>query len=186
MSAAASLWGFDDKDIVKRPAAAPRFCYDGAAAGRARKAGLSRRRAGGRPLPMEEVILFQKYLDNSRARRPMDPADKVSWLRAVGVLAVVLLLAILALGPRAWLRHSGYRQAELAGRSMGLQELERHLEVRHAQLTDLRRIGRVAAAMGLEAPPPEHYAWQDLTVDPAPSDAALAETFDPGHVVTLP
>ncbi|MBI1354406.1 MAG: hypothetical protein GC160_08670 [Acidobacteria bacterium] len=185
MSAAASMWGWDGADEVERPAAS-RFCYDGAAAGRARKAGLSRRRAGGRPLPMEEVILFRKSFDNSRVRRPVDPADKRSWLRTVGVLAMLLLLAIVALGPRAWLRHSGYRQAELSERRMELQELERHLQVRHAQLTDLRRVGRVAAAMGLEAPPPEHYAWQDLTVNPTTSEPTLAETFAEPHVVKLP
>jgi len=184
MSAAASMW--PGMEGAGRPARSSRFCYDGAAAGRACKAGLSRRKAGGRPLPMEDVLLYVKPIDNSGVRRPVDPADKRAWLRTVCNFAVVLLLVILALGPRAWLRHSGYKHAELTEKRQELLELERHLEVRHAQLTDLRRVGRVAAAMGLVAPPPEHYAWQDLTVTPSVPEAALAETFAEPRIVLLP
>lgn len=184
MSAAASLFSWEGGAGAQQRCSG--FRYDGAAAGRARKAGLSRRKAGGRPLPMEDVLLYVKPIDNSRVRRPVDPADKKAWLRTVGVLATVLVLAILALGPRAWLRHSGYKQAELSEARLGLLELERHLQVRHAQLTDLRRVGRVAAANGLVSPPPERYAWQDLTVGTSVPEAALAEIFAEPQIVLLP
>jgi hypothetical protein len=185
MSAAAGMWSWEGGS-EQRPRTS-RFCYDGAAAGRARKAGLSRRKAGGRPLPMEDVMLYVKTIDNSRVRRPVDPADKKAWLQTVAILAGILMLVVLAVGPRAWLRHSGYKHAELTEQRLELLEIERHLQVRHAQLTDLRRVGRVAAAMGLVAPPPEHYAWQDLTVAPAaPDQRALAETFGEPQLVLLP
>lgn len=185
MSAAASLWPWEGGSGAQPRTAG--FRYDGAAAGRARKAGLSRRKACGRPLPMEDVFLYVKPIDNSGVKRPVDPADKKAWLRTVGSLTVLLLLLVLALGPRAWLRHSGYNQAELTDTRLELLEIERHLQVRHAQLTDLRRVGRVAAAMGLVAPPPENYAWQDLTVSPADRDGgALAETFGEPQLVLLP
>ncbi len=184
MSAAAGAWSWG-QGSGGRPRSS-RFCYDGAAAGRARKAGLSRRKACGRPLPMEEIALFIKTLDNSRVRRPVDPVDKRVWLRTVGMLTAALLLTILALGPRAWLRHSHYRHAELTDKRLELLEIERHLQVRHAQLTDLRRVGRVAAGKGMISPPPERYAWQDLTVEPVAPDAALAETFVEPSVVLAP
>ena len=153
------------------------FVYDGVAAGRAVRAGLSRRSAGGRPLPMEGVAFFCKEIDNSGLRRDADPAARSGWVRMISTGAVLLLIAIACFGPRAWLRHSGYRQASLIEQRDELLKTQRQLLVSHEQLTDLRRVEQMAATQGLEAPGPERVAWQDLTIEPVDSDRALAQSF---------
>ena len=153
------------------------FVYDGVAAGRAVRAGLSRRSAGGRPLPMEGVAFFSKGIDNSGLRRNADPAARSGWTRMIATGAVLLLIAIACFGPRAWLRHSGYREAALIEQRDELMKTQRQLLVSHEQLTDSRRVEQMAAAQGLEAPGPERVAWQDLTIDPVGGERALAQSF---------
>ena len=151
------------------------FVYDGVAAGAAMRAGLSRRSASTRPLPMEEVTLYIKEIDNSDVRRPADPAGRRAFVRMIGSGLLALVVLVLCFGPRAWLRHSGYRQAELSERRQELSEINHHLQVRHAQLSDLRRVVRMAAAQGLSEPPPERYTWQGRTIDEAPVEGALVD-----------
>ena len=130
------------------------FVYDGAAAGRALRAGLSRRYARTLPLPMEEVLLYVKSMDGQHVRRSADPSDKRAWRR------IAVFLLAFAFGPRAWLRHSSYRQAALLEQRTTLREIQDHLRVRHAQAADLRRVMVRANGAGLEAPVPDHYVWQ--------------------------
>ena len=153
------------------------FVYDGVRCHRALKAGLSRRHAAMRPLPMEDVFLYVKSIDNSDLRRSLDPGERSAWWRMVACGCTLLFLAALCFGPRAWLRQAGYRVTELAERQQELLEIRRHLEVRQAQLTDLRRVGRLAAARGLESPPPENYAWQDHELGVPADDRELAQNF---------
>lgn len=153
------------------------FVYDGVCAGRAVRAGLSRRPAGGRPLPMEDVAFFVKDIDNSGLRRQADPSARRGWSRMIAGGGLVLLFMILCFGPRAWLRHSGYRQATLIEQRDELLKQQRTLQVSHERLTDLRRVGELAQAQGLAAPGPDRIAWQDLTIEPVDDDRALAQTF---------
>lgn len=168
-----------EKPSSRRDTTPRGFVYDGARCGRALRAGLSRRAACKGPLPMEETLLYVKEIDNSGVRRPGDPAAGVSWSRMVrrGVLA--LAAAALLFGPRAWLRESGYRVERMQQEKQELTEINRHLLVRQAQLSDLRRVGRLATARGLETPPPDRYAWQDLTIPALESEAAVAQSFVP-------
>ena len=152
------------------------FVYDGVRAGRALRAGLSRRSAYGRALPMEEVCFYVKPIDNSQLRRPSDPKDRRNWTRTVAAGLGALALAALCFGPRAWLRNNGYQLAALNEQREELGEIERHLRVRHAQLSDLRRVSIVASSMGLESPEASRYAWETgpVTVDvPAATLASL-------------
>jgi len=153
------------------------FVYDGVAAGAAMRAGLSRRSAYARPLPMEEVTLYIKEIDNSGVRRAADPAGRNAFARMIGCGLIALFLLVLCFGPRAWLRHSGYRQAELAELRLELSQINHHLQVRHAQLSDLRRVVRMAAAQGLAEPPLERYTWQGRTIAEEPDDAALVNNL---------
>jgi hypothetical protein len=167
-----------EKQGVRRGAGAAEplstgFVYDGAAAGRALRAGLSRRYARTLPLPMEEVLLYVKNIDSQRVRRTADPADKRAWRRMVGYGFLAVLVAVLAFGPRAWLRHSSYRQAELLERRVALREIQDHLRVRHAQAADLRRVMARAAGAGLEAPTTDRYLWQGPALDD-PGQPAVA------------
>ena len=151
------------------------FVYDGVRAGRALRAGLSRRSAYGRALPMEEVCFYVKKLDNSQLRRPSDPKDRRNWARTVAGGLAVLFLAAVCFAPRAWLRNNGYQLAALTEQREELAEIERHLRVRHAQLSDLRRVSIVASSMGLESPEASRYAWETgpVTADVVPA-ATLA------------
>jgi len=136
------------------------FVYDGVRAGRALRAGLSRRSAYGRALPMEEVCFYVKRIDNSQLRRPSDPKDRRNWARTIAGGLALLFLATVCFGPRVWLRNNGYQLAALNEQREELTEIERHLRVRHAQLSDLRRVSIVASSMGLESPEASRYTWE--------------------------
>lgn len=150
------------------------FVYDGVRAGRAVRAGLSRRSAGSRPLPMEEIAFFIKDVNNAGLRRAADPADRNHWTRMVALGCLLLLTAVLCFGPRAWLRHSSYRQAELAEQREQLLRTRQQLLVKHAQLTEVDRVTDMAAAQGFSKPELENYIWQKPV---ATDDAALARAF---------
>ncbi len=116
---------------------------------------------------MEEVTLFIKDIDNSRVRRKADPRGKVAWLRFVVSGTMILLALLVSSGPRAWLRHSGYRQADMDKEYQALLEINRQLKVRQAMLSDLQRISVLAAAEGFVEPPPDQFDWQDGAAAPA-------------------
>jgi len=165
----------------RRPAAIPThspmprgFVYDGVRAGPAVRAGLSRRQTATRPLPMEEVTLFIKQIDNSQVRRKADPRGKAAWLRFVVSGTMILLALLLSSGPRAWLRHSGYRQADLEKEYQALLEINRQLKVRQAMLSDLQRISVLAAADGFVEPPANQFDWQDGVMVPSENSELAA------------
>lgn len=163
------VWWLDDN--------ARGFVYDGARCGRALRAGLSRRSAFGRPLPMEEVGLHVKRIDNSGVRRRSNPEGKREWSRKVRLGALLLLIFAVGYGPRAWLRQSGYRIAEMTQTRQKLIENQDHLRVRQARLSGLDRIGELAAERGLVAPSVENYTWQGRGMAEEPTDQELAEAF---------
>ncbi len=66
--------------------------------------------------------MYVKAIDNQHVKRPADPADKRAWRRMVGYGSLAVLVLVMALGPRAWLRHSSYRQAELTEKRTELLE----------------------------------------------------------------
>lgn len=159
---------------VAEAASTAGFVYDGAAAGRALRAGLSRRFARTLPLPMEEVLLYVKPIESQHVRRAADPADKRAWKRMVGYGFLGVIVLVMAFGPRAWLRHSSYRQAELTEKRTELREIQDHLRVRHAQVSDLRRVMARAATAGLQAPATDRYVWQGTQLDTDPNAPAVA------------
>ena len=65
-------WSLASESVGPEPASG--FTYDGVRAGRAIRTGLSRRSAASRPLPMEQVCLYVKAIDNSGVRRRTDVA----------------------------------------------------------------------------------------------------------------
>ena len=150
------------------------FIYDGVRASRSIRAGLSRRPAAYRPLPMEDVYFHIKSIDNSQVRRLPDPKSKAMWLQLVGagVLGLTLLLAVLA--PRPLLRQSGYRLEKLSQTHQRLVEVQDQLRVRQATLSDLRRVTALASGQGLAATPPERFAWQNRTIAPVEGVSELA------------
>lgn len=163
----------------QREPARDMFVYDGAGVGRAARAGLSRRPASSRPLPMENVYFHVKKLDNSNLRRRPDPRDKVVWSRLVvgGLLSLVMM--VLTFAPRPLLRQSGYRIEKLSEKHQTLVEIQDQLRVRQARLSDLRRVADLAERQGLEQTPPERFAWQNRTIPPVSQEDELA--WNPGN-----
>jgi hypothetical protein len=150
------------------------FVYDGVRAGRALRAGLSKRAAFSRPLPMEDVYFHIKELDNRDIRRQSDPADKTAWARFVGAGLLGLTLVILTFAPRPLLRHSGYRLENLQQRHQALASIQGQLMVRQEMLSDLRRVATLAGKQGLSQTPPERFAWQNQTTPPLSGTGELA------------
>jgi len=109
---------------------------------------------------MEELGLYVKSVDNAGVRRRSAPEGKKYWSLMVGVSSLLLVAFGFGYGPRAWLRQSGYRLAEMAEKRQALVENQDHLRVRHARLSGLDRVGELAAQQGLIAPAVENYTWQ--------------------------
>ena len=150
------------------------FVYDGARAGRALRAGLSKRPASSRPLPMEDVYFYIKELDNTHLRRQADPGDKAIWTRLVGAGLLSLMMVILTYAPRPMLRHSGYRIEKLQQDHQALTSIQSQLTVRQEILSDLRRVATLAARQGLAQTPPGRFAWQNQTTPPVSTEGELA------------
>ncbi len=150
------------------------FTYDGVRAGRKLRAGLSRRAASTRPLPLEDVAFFIKDIENNGVEHRYDPSDERSLRGLLGCGLVLALTLLMLFGPRAWVRHSGYRAAELSRQIEELQVVQDQLTVRQGQMGDLRRVADLASKDGFIEPRPGDYAWQDRTVPPANPDNALA------------
>jgi hypothetical protein len=159
------------------------FVYDGVRCGRALRAGLSRRSAFGRPLPMEELGLYVKEIDNSGVSRRSSVERKIEWRRMVGFAGVLLVIVALGSGPRALLRQSGFRVDELAAQRQELIEKQDQLRVVQAQLSGLDRVGELAAARGFVAPSVENYTWQDRGISAEPSDNEFAGAYMGSDIV---
>ena len=137
------------------------FFYDGVAAGREVRAGLSRRPAATRPLPMEDLCFFAKSIDNSRLVRVVDPHSRREALGLVACVLAIFFLALLYIGPHLALLHTGYRLEDLKKEHEALAEASRQLQVQEATLRDPRRIYGIARKLGLAAPAPEQVVWTE-------------------------
>jgi hypothetical protein len=168
-----SAWWLDDRERG--------FVYDGVRCGRALRAGLSRRSAFGQPLPMEELGLYMKSVDNAGVRRRSAPEGKKHWSRTVAVSGLLLMALAFGYGPRAWLRQSGYRIAEMTEKRQALMANQDHLRVRHARLSGLDRVGELAAQQGLIAPAVENYTWQE-GISAEPNQKEVASAYGSGRV----
>lgn len=162
-------WWLDDS--------ASGFVYDGVRCGRALRAGLSRRSAFGRPLPMEQMGLYVKDIDNSSVSRRSCTERKTEWRRMVVLSGIFLVVVALGYGPRALLRQSGFRVDALAAQHQALVEHQDQLRVVQARLSGLDRVGELAADRGFIAPPVENYTWQDRGISAEPSADEFAGTF---------
>jgi hypothetical protein len=140
------------------------FFYDGVAAGRDVRAGLSRRSASTRPLPMEDLCFFVKAIDNSRLVRVVDPRSRRECLGLVAwVLAFFVVALLYALPYLAKLR-TGYRIEDLKKQHEALLETNRQFQVREAALRDPKRIYAIARGrLGLSSPLPEYVVWPDAS-----------------------
>ena len=138
------------------------FLYDGVWAGRDVRAGLSRRAAASRPLPMEEICFFVKTIDNSRLVRVVDPQSRRDCMKLAGFFAALFTMAVLYIAPHVALRHTGYGIEDLKREYEALGEANRALQVRESTLRDPQRIDAIARTrLGMQPALPEQVAWPD-------------------------
>ncbi|GEM_PF-293369 len=138
------------------------FFYDGVAAGREVRAGLSRRPAATRPLPMEDLCFFVKAIDNSRLVRVVDPNSRRECLGLIGCVSAFFFLALLYIVPSLAILRTGYRLQDLKKEHEALVETGRQLQVKEATLRDPQRIYSIAKAkLGLDEPVPEQVIWPE-------------------------
>ena len=147
---------------VRPDAEIQEFYYDGVAAGREVRAGLSRRSAATRPLPMEDICFFVKAIDNSRLVRVVDPHSRRECLGFIACVTAVFFLALLYIGPGVAILRTGYRVEDLKKEHETLAESSRQLQVKEAALRDPQRIYSIASGrLGLAAPAPEQVVWPE-------------------------
>lgn len=147
----------------------------GRAAGSGARGGQS---ASGTFVPMEGAVLYQKAIDNSGVRYRHDPRDRDVWRSLVSGGLFVALLFILAFGPRLWVRHSGYRQAQLREQIEQLTVVRDQLKVRKGSLEDLRRVAALAGERGLEETEAKSYTWfAPQPIESGPGRKAVAQLF---------
>jgi hypothetical protein len=125
---------------------------------------------------MEEVCLYVKDIDNSQVRRQADPSDRRAWLRLVALGFVAMILTLATHAPHALLRQSGYRLEKLHEQYQAMAAINEQLRVRHAMMSDPRRITELAARNGLTDTPPERFAWQDRTLPPVGESGEVAQS----------
>ncbi len=150
------------------------FLYDGVTAGRGVRAGLSRRSAATRPMPMEELCFFVKSIDNSRLVRVVDPHSRRECVGLVLCVLTVFVMAMMYAAPYLAKLRSGYRLEDLKKEHEALFENNRQLQVREAALKDPRRIHGIARGrLGLDTPTPGQVAWTEPRAS-RPSSSLLA------------
>jgi len=138
------------------------FLYDGVAAGREVRAGLARRSASVRPLPMEDLCFFVKPIDNSRLVRVLDPHSKWDLLKMLAGGLFGLVIAFGYIVPYLGMLRTGYRIEELKKEHETLVDQSRVLQVEEAGLRDPRRIDEIARTrLGMSKPSPLQVVWAD-------------------------
>lgn len=129
-----------------------------------------------RSVPMEGVVLYRKAIDNSSVKYRHDPTDRYALRRHVSMGLFVVLLSLIATSPRLWVRHSGYRQAQLTETVEQLVAVREHLKVEKGRLENLQRVAALAADLGLGRTEDTKYTWtaqRRLGGGPEPTVAEL-------------
>ena len=155
------------------------FFYDGVAAGRDVRAGLSRRAAATRPLPMEDVCFFVKTIDNSRLVRVVDPNSGRECAGLVVCVSALFVIALLYVVPCLAMLRTGYRIQDLQKENQELTEASRQLQVKEAVLRDPQRIYTIARGqLGLNEPTAEQVVWPDADGTPTGRELMARNSAD--------
>lgn len=120
---------------------------------------IRRRPDPSRIAPMEGAVLYQKRIDNSTVRYRHDPHDRAALRTHVSWGLFVVFLLVLTFGPRLWVRHLGYRHAQLTETIERLTLVRDQLKVHRGRLQDLRRVAALAEERGLGQTEESSYTW---------------------------
>ena len=106
-----------------------------------------------RALPMEDIWLHRKPVDNSRVVRAVNPDDNLTSLKALGSAAVGMALLIGLLLPSAYNLMAGYRIHQLQQEKTGLVTEKAALETERARLLSPSELAKAAKQQDFHAAP---------------------------------
>lgn len=128
-------------------------------------------------MPMEGAVMYHKLIDNSSVRYRHDPSDRYALRTHISWGLFVVLLLLVVSGPRLWVRHSGYRQAQMAETIDEITAVREHLKVERGRLENLRRVAVLADRMGLAETTEGSYMFPDQRPLDAEPEPAMAQLF---------
>ena len=124
---------------------------------------------------MAGAVLYQKSIDNSAVWYWHDPSDRFSLRRHVSWGLFVVFVVVLVSGPRLWVRHSGYRQAELAQDIDDLVGVRDRMKVRKGRLEDPSRVAALAEDRGFHETEEDSYVWSALPLSEEGLETEVAQ-----------
>lgn len=130
-----------------------------------------------RSLPNDDIYFFAKRVDNSRVVRQSDPAARGEMASALVAAALLMILAVSIIMPKAAWMLEGYKLEALKQERQTLLDQKRELEVREASLLSPERLGELAKASNLTSPGADQIVHLD-----AQGDAAMAANRVPATV----
>ena len=107
-----------------------------------------------RPLPLEDVFLYSKKIDNSRLVREADPQAGGRCWSAIGVASLAMLLTAGVAAPNMANILAGYRLENLEAQQAQLAEQRRALELKEAELLNPQKLDQLARERNLVVPSP--------------------------------
>ena len=136
-------------------------------------------RGSAMPVEIGGAVIYQKRFDNGDVHYRHDPRDRASLRWHVSVGLFVALMLLLAFGPRLWVRHSGYRQAELTAKVNRLVAVRDQLKYEKGRREGLARVAELAQELGLRQTEENSYMW--FTPQPGEEELehAVVRLFDP-------
>ena len=117
-----------------------------------------------RALPMEDIWVFRKNLDNSRVVRANNPDDNLSSLKAIGGAALSMAFLIGLLLPSAYNLMAGYRIHQLRQEKQNLVTENASLETERAQLLSPHELAKKAKKQSFQ-PAPERVVLLNPNLD---------------------
>lgn len=107
-----------------------------------------------RALPLENVVFYQKTIDNTRLVREPDPKGRNACWSAIGTAGAVVVLLGAALAPSLAGTVAGYKLERLRSEERRLLDERRVLELRRAAIASPQNLERLARERGLMPPAP--------------------------------
>jgi hypothetical protein len=105
-----------------------------------------------RALPLDDVIIYCKKIDNSRLIREADPRAGGACWTVIGAACLVLALCTGVLAPNVANRVAGYKLEALRVEAQTLAGERRTLELQEAQLLSPERLDKLAQGQNLVTP----------------------------------
>jgi hypothetical protein len=118
-----------------------------------------------RAVPLDDVIVFRKKIDNTRLVRQPDPRAGGACWTAVGAACVLLAFLTGVLAPNVANRVAGYKLEALRAEAQTLADERRSLELDEARLLSPQRLDKLAKDQNLVEPSANQVVHLDEKAD---------------------